>query len=442
MKWGILTLNKEGFMKILIVEDSRINQFIARDTLIKYEIDCDIEFAMDGEEALQHIYASTIDLVLLDIIMPKLTGLQVLEHLRSAKKLDIPKIIMLTTISDSKILKACFDLGASDYIKKPFEEMDFISRINSTFREIENDRKLKQNTQLLEVQNSKLMQANESLKEAQYHLVQKEKLVAIGELAAGIAHEINNPLAFVISNFTNIRQYVDSFENFIKTIMSKVDDPNLSFEEFKILASDMWQKSDMTFVFEDFPELITDSQKGLDRVAKIVNSMRNFARLSDENYFEYVDINELLEEVFIVVNNEVKYVATLEKNLLQCPPIYCNKGQIEQVFVNLIINAAHAIKGFTYAGTGVIKVETIPDKEHCIIMICDNGSGIDVENLNKIFDPFFTTKPVGQGTGLGLSISHNIIVDKHHGMISVESKVGEGTCFKIAIPYSHEDQTL
>ena len=426
-------------MRILIVEDSRINQFIARDTLVKYEIDCEIEFAMDGEEALQHIYGHSIDLVLLDIIMPKLTGLQVLEHLHTTKMKDIPKIIMLTTISDSKILKACFDLGASDYIKKPFEEMDFISRINSTFREIENDQKLKQNSQLLEEQNAKLVKANESLKEAQYHLVQKEKLVAIGELAAGIAHEINNPLAFVISNFTNIRQYVDSFENFIKTIMSKIEDSSLSLEEFKKVAAELWEKSDMTFVFEDFPELITDSQKGLDRVAKIVNSMRNFARLSDENYFEYVDIIELLEEVFIVVNNEVKYIATLEKNLQQCPPIYCNKGQIEQVFVNLIINAAHAIKGYTYAGSGIIKVETIPEKDFCVIMVCDNGSGIDSELLNKIFDPFFTTKPVGQGTGLGLSISHNIIVDKHQGKISVESNPGEGTCFKISIPYSHDE---
>lgn len=426
-------------MKILIVEDSKINQYIARDTLLKYEIDCEIEYATDGEAALQHIYEKPVDLVLLDIIMPKLTGLQVLEHLRGSKKSDMPKIIMLTTISDSITLKACFDLGASDYIKKPFEEMDFISRINSTFREIENERKLKQNAQLLESQNAKLIQVNESLQEAQYHLVQKEKLVAIGELAAGIAHEINNPLAFVISNFTNIRQYVDSFEHFTKTIMNKVEDPALTFDEFKIMASNLWEKSDMTFIFEDFPELITDSQKGLDRVAKIVNSMRNFARLSDENYFEYVDINELLEEVFIVVNNEVKYVATLDKNLSQCPPIYCNKGQIEQVFVNLIINAAHAIKGYTYAGSGVIKVETIPEKDYCIIMVCDNGSGIDSENLNKIFDPFFTTKPVGQGTGLGLSISHNIIVDKHQGKISVESQSGEGTCFKIALPYSHEE---
>ena len=305
-------------MRILIVEDSRINQFIARDTLVKYNIDCEIEYAMDGEEALANIFSQSIDLVLLDIIMPKLTGLQVLEQLHNSKYNDMPKIIMLTTISDTKVLKACFDYGATDYIKKPFEEMDFISRINSALRELSNEKKLKQTAMLLEDQNMKLISVNEALKETQYHLVQKEKLVAIGELAAGIAHEINNPLAFVISNFTNIRHYVDSFKFIIEHSNQFLAREDITLEQFKEQMAIQWQKYDMDFVFEDFPELINDSQKGLDRVAKIVNSMRNFARLSDDNYFEYVDIGELIEEVLIVVNNEVKYVATVEKVFMDC----------------------------------------------------------------------------------------------------------------------------
>ena len=424
-------------MRILIVEDSRINQFIARDTLVKYNIDCEIEYAMDGEEALANIFSQSIDLVLLDIIMPKLTGLQVLEQLHNSKYNDMPKIIMLTTISDTKVLKACFDYGATDYIKKPFEEMDFISRINSALRELSNEKKLKQTAMLLEDQNMKLISVNEALKETQYHLVQKEKLVAIGELAAGIAHEINNPLAFVISNFTNIRHYVDSFKFIIEHSNQFLAREDITLEQFKEQMAIQWQKYDMDFVFEDFPELINDSQKGLDRVAKIVNSMRNFARLSDDNYFEYVDIGELIDEVLIVVNNEVKYVATVEKVFHDCPPINCNKGQIEQVFVNLIINAAHAIKHYTNPGSGVVRVEIHPKNEHCEISICDNGCGISDEHISKIFDPFFTTKPVGQGTGLGLSISYNIIVDKHHGKIVVDTKPGIGTCFIVSIPYMH-----
>lgn len=423
-------------MRILIVEDSKINQFIARDTLVKFDIDCDIDYAQDGEEALNFIFQDQIDLVLLDIIMPKLTGLQVLEYLHVSEIKYMPKIIMLTTINDSKTLKACFDLGASDYIKKPFEEMDFISRINSTFREIANEKKLKQTAELLEEQNAELKKVNDSLKEAQYHLVQKEKLVAIGELAAGIAHEINNPLAFVISNYTNIRQYVDSFENYIKEMILKLDQEDTTLESIRKDNQIYWNKYDMDFVFDDFPELINDSQKGLDRVAKIVNSMRNFARISDENYFEYVDPNDLIEEVLIVVNNEVKYVATVEKTMASCPPVFCNKGQIEQVLVNLIINAAHAIKGYRTDGTGSIKISTIPDHDGVNLYICDNGCGISEDNLSKIFDPFFTTKPVGQGTGLGLSISYNIIVDKHKGKINVDTELGGGTCFKIWIPYT------
>lgn len=428
-------------MRILIVEDSRINQFIARDTLIKYNIPCDIEFAMDGEAALEHIYTHTIDLVLLDIIMPKMTGLQVLEQLHQIKFVDPPKVIMLTTISDAKILKACFDLGAVDYIKKPFEEMDFVSRVNSTIRDIENENAMRQAKIMLESQNAKLLEVNETLKETQYHLVQKEKLVAIGELAAGIAHEINNPLAFVISNFTNIKQYVDRFKTFIDASMDLTNQHD-DLSKFKEAMLIKWRELDMAFVFEDFPELIVDSQKGLDRVAKIVSSMRNFARLSDENYFEYVDINELLDEVLIVVNNEVKYIATVQKEFNPCPPVYCNKGQIEQVFVNLIINAAHAIKSNMNEGTGLISLETKPEANFCTIKICDNGCGIDEAHLSNIFDPFFTTKPVGQGTGLGLSISHNIVVDKHHGRISVDSKVGLGTCFTIEIPYRYEEINL
>jgi len=425
-------------MRILIVEDSRINQFIARDTLLKYNIDCEIEYAMDGEEALEHIYSHSIDLVLLDIIMPKLTGLQVLEQLHNNKYSDPPKIIMLTTISDTKILKTCFDYGATDYIKKPFEEMDFISRINSTLRELANEKKLKLTAMLLEDQNMKLISVNETLKETQYHLVQKEKLVAIGELAAGIAHEINNPLAFVISNFTNIRHYVESFKSIIDHSNQFMAQEDITLETFKEQMETQWQKSDMDFIFDDFPELIKDSQKGLDRVAKIVNSMRNFARLSDDNYFEYVDIGDLLDEVLIVVNNEVKYVAKVEKVFVDCPPINCNKGQIEQVFVNLIVNAAHAIKNYTNSGSGVIRIEINPKSDHCDISICDNGCGISDEHISKIFDPFFTTKPVGQGTGLGLSISYNIIVDKHNGKITVDTKPGIGTCFIVSIPYIHD----
>jgi signal transduction histidine kinase len=408
-------------MKILIVEDSRINQYIARDTLIKYDIPCEIEYANDGEDALYRIEQNGIDLVLLDIVMPKMTGIEMLEKLNSMDISYKPEVIMLTTISDSKILNACFDLGAVDYIKKPFEEMDFVARIRSTLREITYKNKLKRATERLEAQNIELNEANRNLLEAHVYMVQKEKLVSIGELAAGIAHEINNPLAFVMSNFSNIKEYSIPIT---ELLMKVKDTPELQ---------EVWKAKDIDFLLEDLPELIDESQKGLDRIAKIVNSMRNFARTSDEDTTEYFDINNLIDEVLMIVNNEVKYNAVVEKEYENCPLIYGNKGEIEQVFVNLIVNASQAIKE-SGDSIGTITIKTEPIYSGVLISVRDTGKGIDPQFIHKVFDPFFTTKPVGQGTGLGLSISHSIIVEKHGGELKVESEPGVGTCFYIELP--------
>ncbi|MDW7660365.1 MAG: response regulator [Bacillota bacterium] len=408
-------------MKILIVEDSKINQYIARDTLIKYDIPCEIEYANDGEAALVRIYQNGIDLVLLDIVMPKMTGIEMLEKLNSMNIPYKPEVIMLTTISDSQILNSCFDLGAVDYIKKPFEEMDFVARIRSTLREISYKNKLKRATERLEAQNIELNEANRNLMEAHVYMVQKEKLVSIGELAAGIAHEINNPLAFVMSNFSNIKEYSIP----ISEILMKVkNNPELHED---------WKTKDIDFILGDLPDLIDESQKGLDRIAKIVNSMRNFARTSDEDTTEYFDINNLIDEVLMIVNNEVKYNAVVEKNYEICPLIYGNKGEIEQVFVNLIVNASQAIKE-SGDSIGTITINTAPSAAGVLITVRDTGKGIDPLHIHKVFDPFFTTKPVGQGTGLGLSISHSIIVEKHGGELKVESEPGMGTCFYIELP--------
>jgi signal transduction histidine kinase len=257
--------------------------------------------------------------------------------------------------------------------------------------------------------------------EAHVYMVQKEKLVSIGELAAGIAHEINNPLAFVMSNFSNIKEYSIP----ITELLLKVKDtPELQKD---------WKAKDIDFLLEDLPELIDESQKGLDRIAKIVNSMRNFARTSDEDTTEYFDINNLIDEVLMIVNNEVKYNAVVEKEYENCPLIYGNKGEIEQVFVNLVVNASQAIKE-SGDSIGTITIKTEPICQGVLISVRDTGKGIDPQFIHKVFDPFFTTKPVGQGTGLGLSISHSIIVEKHGGELKVESELGVGTCFYIELP--------
>lgn len=422
-------------MKILIVDDSKINQVVAKDTLITNKIESEIFTASDGQEALEFIVNNGCNLVLLDIIMPKFSGLEVLEKLRLINDIRLPKIIMLTTIEDTHTLKKCFDLGAIDYIKKPFNELEFIARVKSVIREIENDNKLALSAMKLSEQNAELIKTNNALQEAQYYLVQKEKMVAIGELAAGIAHEINNPLAFVMSNLETAKSYVSTISDFIGLGRELVTCENQTDIRDSLKRMDaLWQEKDLDFIFDDFKEVLVDSETGLNRVAKIVMTMRNFARISDEDIFEYVDLNVLLEEALLIVNNEVKYSAEVIKHYSECKLLYCNKGQMEQVLVNMLVNASHAIKNNNYESLGLIELSTRCDDNFGYIVIKDNGVGIDSEIISKIFNPFFTTKPVGQGTGLGLSISHDIIVNKHGGEIHVESKKNEGSTFTIKLP--------
>lgn len=419
-------------MKILIVEDSKINQAIARDSLEKLDLDCEIVCANDGEEGLEEIAKGGVDLVLLDIVMPKMSGLEVLATLQHFDASIVPEIIMLTTISDPDTLIKCFEMGAVDYINKPFDYLEFSARIRSTLKSIRQKHQIRRDTLLLANQNKQLNEANRNLKEAQFYLIQKEKLVAIGELAAGVAHEINNPLAFVMSNFTNIKEYGEQIHEFL-TWLRKSKSPLMTEEGVQKLE-EKWEACDLAFILEDYSDLIEESQKGLDRMAKIVTSMRNFSRISDEDQYDYVDINELIEEVLLVVNNEIKYTAVIKKDYQSCPAVYCNKGEIEQVIVNLVMNASQAIKALEKTVMGTITISTICDTNHVIISICDDGCGMDEETLRKLFDPFFTTKPVGQGTGLGLSISHSIIVEKHLGKIDVKSELGIGSCFNVYLP--------
>lgn len=411
-------------MKILIVDDSKINQIIAKDTLIKHKIVADLFISNDGQEALDFIYNESVDLILLDIIMPIKTGLDVLEHLKKNPIENVPDVIMLTSISDNETLQRCFENGATDYIRKPFDDLDFVARVKSALRNISQKKQIKETAH-------QLLDANRKIKEAQFYMVQKEKLVAIGELAAGVAHEINNPLAFVMSNFKNIKNYSEDLISFFDWMMDFKKQLPDNFQ--KALESE-YKKYDLEFILEDLPEVVDESHKGLERMAKIVTSMRNFSRISEDETHEYIDVNDIIEEVLMVTNNQVKYVAELEKNFMECPLVFCNKGEIEQVLVNLIVNAAQAIKEMQYVDSGRIQIATTFDEAYVKISISDNGIGMDDVTLTKIFDPFYTTKPVGSGTGLGLSISHNIIVEKHKGKLEVVSEKGMGTTFDISLP--------
>jgi len=279
-------------------------------------------------------------------------------------------------------------------------------------------------TELFKI-NEELQKAYDELQQTQLKVFQQEKLASIGQLAAGVAHEINNPMGFISSNLATLGKYQERINEFI-TILSTAlaggednADPAGVTEQRKRLK--------INYILEDIPQLIAESQDGAQRVRKIVQDLKSFSRV-DESEHKQVDINECLDSTINIAWNEIKYVATLDKEYGDIPPVLCYPQQINQVFMNLLVNAAHAIEG-----QGTIKIRTWQEENTVCVAVSDTGCGISAETLKRIFEPFFTTKPVGKGTGLGLSISYDII-KKHNGDLLVESEQGKGTTFTVKLP--------
>ncbi len=293
--------------------------------------------------------------------------------------------------------------------------------------------------------NNELVSALHMLEQAQRQLVQQEKLAGIGQLAAGVAHEINNPLGFVTSNVESLQEYFSVFDR----VLSRYRQLCLALEQTETAAAqtnmvaelaDYEKEQNLDYIREDLPELFQDTLTGLERMSKIVRGMRTFSRVDQQAVFEDYDLLEGLENTLLVAHNEIKYNAVVEKILTPIPVIKAVRGEINQVLLNLIVNAVHAIKDKHRTETGVIRVSTWFDAEFVYCAVEDNGTGITPENMKSIFNPFFTTKPVGQGTGMGLSISYDIIVNRHKGNIWVESTTGEGAKFIFKLPIRHDGE--
>lgn len=281
-------------------------------------------------------------------------------------------------------------------------------------------KKVEQREVSLKKANDQLIQANEDLKLSESQLVQSEKMASIGILAAGIAHEINNPIGFIKSNIGVFQEYSQGINDYIKennALLSKDQ-----FVQQQILAD----KYEIDYILSDLPELLTSSMTGVDRVSEIVLTLKDFSRL-DAPDKTLTNINAGLQATINMANNEIKYHCEVHLQLGQIPEILAYPGKLNQVFMNLIINAGQAI-----SGKGDIYVRTFLTTGLVIIEIEDTGSGIKEQDLNNIFTPFYTTKKVGEGTGLGLSICHNII-KQHGGTIEVKSVVDKGTTFRISL---------
>ncbi len=271
-----------------------------------------------------------------------------------------------------------------------------------------------------------LLQANRQLEEAQNQLLQSDKMASIGYLAAGVAHEINNPIGYVYSNLGTLEKYVQD-------VFSMID--NYEQAEGAITDSAVRtrlkvarEKLDITFIKEDLRALMAESKDGINRVKNIVQSLKDFSYINAANEWHFANLHQGIDSTLNIVNNEIKYKCEVIKQYGTLPELECLPSQLNQVFMNLLINAAHAIEE-----RGTITVRTGTEGDEVWVEITDTGKGIVPEHLQKIFDPFFTTKPIGKGTGLGLSLSYGII-QKHRGRIEVYSEVGKGTTFRVCLP--------
>jgi signal transduction histidine kinase len=297
------------------------------------------------------------------------------------------------------------------------------------------DEKIKRLEAQLKQVHQDLADFKKNLTRAKASAVQQERLAAIGQLAAGIAHEMNNPLGFVSSNFLTLGKYVEKLTECFKLVMdfSKTDLTGPKDSRTEALLQHI-QDHDLEFIMADMEDIVAESRQGLDRMASIVDNMRRFSHIDLAGKVSPYDLNEGIRNTLVMARNETKYVAEVDTEFGPVPEVQCRGDEINQVLLNIIVNAAQAIAGAKKKEKGRITIKTRSDDAHVFCEISDNGPGIPEALQARIFDPFFTTKETGKGTGLGLNISYDIIVNKHKGELSVISNKGKGTTFLIMLP--------
>ncbi len=426
-------------MKILLVDDNKFILAVAKEYLEEIPGITAIYICSDPYQVKGIIDENDIDILILDIIMPVISGLELLKLLRADEKYNDMPIIMLTSLEDPDSYKKCYDLGAFDYISKPINAIEFNSRLKVAIEAKSNSNHLKSLVEVTGKQNEELKQINAELKAAKFQLVQSEKMAAIGQLAAGIAHEINNPMSYVNSNYETLRRYYLRIREYISFTNGCLEN-GLSGghkQDIGAILKLMQGKSEelkIDAILQDLESILDDSENGIQRVTEIIQSLRLFTRSAKDEEKAFYPLLDLINQVVLISKNEFKYYAKVEINVPKDIVLYCNRVQLGQVLVNIIVNASQAIKASRRDTLGLIRITAAQRGQNIMISIENNGPDIPEGSLDKIFEPFYTTKDVGQGTGLGLSISYDIIVNKHHGSIKASSAPEEGVTFTITLP--------
>lgn len=423
---------------ILVVDDTPANLEVVTETLASHGYN--VATAISGERALRRLQKYTPDLILLDVQMPGIDGFETCHRIKECSEWAIIPIIFLTALSDTDSIVKGFSLGAVDYLSKPFQEAELLARVNTHLQlhqmTYQLEQKVRDRTQALHL-------TMDQLQTSQLQLVQQEKMSALGNLVAGVAHEINNPIGFVRGNVQEMHSNLTDVLDHLKLYQQQASAQDIE---------DHAEEIDLEFLLEDMPKMLTSMESGCDRIQNISTSLRTFSR-TDQDTKTVFDLHEGIDSTLLILkyrlqDKEVRPAIQVIRNYGEIPEIDCFPGQLNQVFMNLFANAIdmfdemaenqpyETIKDNPQQITIDTRLVEPSETEAKAVEICisDNGKGISEEASARIFDREFTTKEVGKGTGLGLAISQQIIVEKHGGNIQVESTPSAGTRFMITLP--------
>jgi signal transduction histidine kinase len=444
-----LPLIHDDFRKILAVQaaqdrlnllESRLFGVAQREREHGFELDCALQGAQGVAMATAALEAQRpYALAFVDMRMPPgWDGVETITRLWQAD--SALQVVLCTAYSDYSWDDVLDRLDGHErllVLKKPFDAIE-VRQLASTLVEKWNlmrqaawkmdtlESAVRSRTEELSRANLRLQAEMDERKQLESRMVQTEKLASIGQLAAGVAHEINNPLGFLSSNFGMLEQYLRSVFDMLSVYESA--EPGLE-ESAAALIRRAREQSQLAFLREDIPVLIAESREGMERVGKIVQSLKDFSRADTEQKWEWADLHRGIESTMTIIASEVRRVADVVREYGELPPVECVPSQLNQVVMNLLVNAVHA----TGAERGRIVIRTGAAGGEAWFEVQDSGCGIPADVLPRIFDPFFTTKAVGKGTGLGLSLSYGI-VQRHQGRIEVTTAPGEGSTFRVILP--------